>query len=132
MLLAQPDSSSLLLLPERLDERHIQDQRRSIPKRKAISATRSLEEVNAIPFTVWVVTADDILRNGFITLGDVLRSAPGVRVSQPGNALEGETFMLRGLSGNQYVKVLINDVPINPTVAPGMPIGYQLPIRVFL
>ncbi|MEZ4941201.1 MAG: TonB-dependent receptor [Saprospiraceae bacterium] len=129
MLLAQPDSSSLLLLPERLDERHIQDQRRGIPKRKAISATRSLEEVNALPFTVWVVTADDILRNGFVTLGDVLRSAPGVRVSQPGNALEGETFMLRGLSGNQYVKVLINDVPIKPTVAAGMPIGYQLPIR---
>jgi len=128
-LLAQPDSSSLLLVPERLDERHIQDQSRGIPKRKAVSATRSLEELNELPFTVWVVTADDILRNGFVTLGDVLRAAPGVRVSQPGNALEGETFMLRGLSGNQYVKVLINDVPVKPTAAAGMPIGAQLPIR---
>jgi hemoglobin/transferrin/lactoferrin receptor protein len=98
-------------------------------KRKAISATRSLEDVENLPYTVWVVTSEDILRNGFVTLGDVLRAAPGVRVSQPGNALEGETFMLRGLPGNQYMKVLINDVPVKPAAAPGMPIGAQLPIR---
>lgn len=129
LLSAQPDTSSLLLNPERLDERYIQDQSLATPKRKAISATRSLEDIDQIPFKVWVVTAEDIQRNGFITLGDVLRAAPGVRVSQPGNVLEGETFMLRGLPGNQYVKVLINDVPVKPTVAPGMPIGAQLPIR---
>lgn len=127
-LLAQPDSS-LLLNPERLNEGNIKIRKPGAPKRKAISATRNLEDVDQLPFTVWVVTAEEIARNGFVTLGDVLRAAPGVRVSQPGNALEGETFMMRGLSGNQYVKVLINDVPVKPTVAPGMPIGAQLPIR---
>ena len=129
LLFAQPDTSSLLLSPERLDERYIKDQSRASPKRKTISATRSLEELDQIPFTVWVVTSEDIQRNGYVTLGDVLRAAPGVRVSQPGNVLEGETFMVRGLSGNQYMKVLINDVPVKPTVALGMPIGAQLPIR---
>jgi outer membrane cobalamin receptor len=69
------------------------------------------------------------LQNGFVTLGDVLRAAPGIRVSQPGNALEGETFMVRGVSGNQYMKILINDVPIKAAVAPGMSIGAQLPVR---
>lgn len=128
-LSAQSDSSSLLLSPERLDERYIQDQSRATPKRKAISATRSLEDIDQIPFKVWVVTADDIQRNGYVTLGDVLRAAPGIRVSQPGNALEGETFMVRGLSGNQYMKILINDVPVKPAAALGMPIGAQLPIR---
>ncbi len=129
VLFAQPDTTSLLLKPERLDERNIELRNQGTPKRKAISATRSLEEVDQLPFTVWVVTAEDILRNGFVTLGDVLRAAPGVRVSQPGNALEGETFMMRGLSGNQYVKVLINDVPVKPAAAPGMPIGAQIPVR---
>jgi outer membrane cobalamin receptor len=76
-----------------------------------------------------VFKAEDILRNGFVTLTDVLKAAPGIRVSQPGNAVEGETFMVRGLSGNQYMKILIDDVPIKPSVTLGMPIGAQLPIR---
>ena len=129
VLFAQQDSSSLLLKPERLADTNILIHNKGIAKRKAISATRSLEDVDRLPFTVWVVTAEDIQRHGFVTLGDVLRAAPGVRVSQPGTALEGETFLLRGLPGNQYVRVLINDIPVRPTAAPGMPIGAQLPIR---
>jgi len=127
-LTAQSDSS-LLLKPERLTDKEILTRDPGQQKLKAISATRSLEDIDQLPFSVWVVTADDISRNGFVTLGDVLRAAPGVRVSQPGNALEGETFMMRGLPGNQYVKILINDVPIKPAAALGMPIGAQLPIR---
>lgn len=125
---AQTDSS-LLLKPERLTDKDIVTRGQGREKLKTISATRTVEEIDQLPFSVWVVTAEDISRNGFITLGDVLRAAPGVRVSQPGNALEGETFMLRGLPGNQYVKVMINDVPIKPAAALGMPIGAQLPIR---
>jgi len=55
--------------------------------------------------------------------------APGCRVSQPGNAIEGETFLMRGLHGNTYAKILINDVPIKPAFVGGMPIGAQLPIK---
>lgn len=117
------------LTPERLLEKDILSREQGLSRPKAISATRSLEDVDRLPFTVWVVSAEDILRNGFVTLGDVLRAAPGIRVSQPGNALEGETFLMRGLSGNQYVKILINDVPVKPSAAAGMPIGSQLPIR---
>ena len=101
----------------------------SLQLTKVVSATRSVEEADKMPFTIWVATAEDIQRNGFVTLGDVLRAAPGIRVSQPGNALEGETFLMRGMAGNQFVKILINDVPIKPSVALGMPIGAQLPIR---
>lgn len=127
-LFAQPDSS-LLLKPERLSESNIRRRDPGQQKVKSVTATRSLEAVDNLPFTVWVVSAEEILRNGYVTLGDVLRAAPGVRVSQPGNALEGETFMMRGLPGNSYVKILINDVPVKPSVAPGMPIGAQIPIR---
>lgn len=127
-LLAQNDST-LLLAPERLTERDILPRDLTQKRTLAISATRSLEAVDDVPFTTVVFTAEDILRNGFVTLTDVLKAAPGIRVSQPGNAVEGETFMVRGLSGNQYMKILINDVPLKPSVTLGMPIGAQLPIR---
>ncbi|MFK8006363.1 MAG: TonB-dependent receptor, partial [Saprospiraceae bacterium] len=45
------------------------------------------------------------------------------------NALEGETFLMRGLMGNTYTKILINGNPIKPVVVRGMPIGAQLPIQ---
>lgn len=129
VLFAQTDTASLLLIPEQLADTNIQTRSAGLLKRQAVSATRSLEDVEDLPFSVWVVTARDIQRNGFVTLGDVLRAAPGIRVSQPGNALEGETFLVRGLPGNQHMKVLINDVPVRPAIAPGMPIGAQLPIQ---
>jgi len=127
-LVAQNDST-LLLAPERLTERDILPQNLIQKKSLAISATRSLDAVEDLPFSIVVFSAEDILRNGFVTLTDVLKAAPGIRVSQPGNAIEGETFLVRGLSGNQYMKVLINDVPVKPSIALGMPIGAQLPIR---
>lgn len=127
-LYAQNDST-LLLAPERLTERDILPRDLSQKKTLALSATRTLEAIDDLPFTTVVFSAEDILRNGFVTLTDVLKAAPGIRVSQPGNAVEGETFMVRGLSGNQYMKILINDIPIKPSVALGMPIGAQLPIR---
>jgi len=127
-LFAQNDST-LLLAPERLTEHDILPRDLSQKRSVAISATRALAAVDDSPFTTVVFTAEDILRNGFVTLTDVLKAAPGIRVSQPGNAVEGETFMVRGLSGNQYMKILIDDVPIKPSVTLGMPIGAQLPIR---
>lgn len=129
LLLFPQNDSTLLLAPERLTVKDIFTRDLDLEKTKAISATRSLENVDDLPFTMWVVTAEDILRNGYVTLGDVLRAAPGIRVSQPGNALEGEMFLMRGLSGNQYVKILINDVPVKPSTTLGMPIGAQIPIR---
>lgn len=127
-LFAQNDST-LLLLPERLTERDILPRDLAKKKTMALSATRSLDEADDLPFTTVVFTAEDILRNGFVTLADVLKAAPGIRVSQPGNTVEGETWMMRGLSGNQYMKVLINDVPLKPSITLGMPVGAQLPVR---
>ncbi|MFT4973995.1 MAG: outer membrane receptor protein involved in Fe transport [Saprospiraceae bacterium] len=37
--------------------------------------------------------------------------------------------MMRGLQGNTYAKILINDIPVKPYATRGMPIGAQLPIR---
>lgn len=127
-LCAQTDTA-LLLTPERLFEKDIRARDTSRQRLVALSATRSEEDVALLPFTVWVITAEEILRHGYVTLGDALRGVPGLRVSQPGNASEGETFLMRGLPGNEYVKILINDVPVKPAIAQGISIGAQLPIR---
>jgi len=128
MLHAQRDTSVLLQM-QRMGSKDIDTLDPDAQITYVRSATRSTENVNNLPFTVWVVTEEDILANGFVTLVDVLKSVPGIRVSQPGNALEGETFMVRGLSGNQYMRILINDVPVKPSGTLGMPVGAQLPIR---
>ncbi|MFZ4632684.1 MAG: TonB-dependent receptor plug domain-containing protein [Saprospiraceae bacterium] len=127
-LLAQRDSSVLLQM-QRMGSKDLDTLDPDALITFVRCATRSTENVDNLPFTVWVVTEEDILANGFVTLVDVLKSVPGIRVSQPGNALEGETFMVRGLSGNQYMRILINDVPVKPAGTLGMPIGAQLPIR---
>jgi TonB-dependent Receptor Plug Domain len=123
------NDTSLLLRAEQLSVTDVKSWKEGSSKALIRSASRSDEDPAGLPFTTWVISSEDILRYGFVTLADVLKAAPGIRVSQPGNAIEGETFMMRGLSGNQYVKILINDVPVKPSSALGMPIGAQLPIR---
>lgn len=97
--------------------------------KKVSGASRSLKNIQDLPFSIYVIEGADIRRNGHITLVDALKMLPGIRVSQPGSALEGETFMMRGLLGNAYAKILINGIPVKPYMASGMPIGAQLPIQ---
>ena len=96
---------------------------------KVISGSRSEKKIADLPFTIFVITGEEIRKNGYLTLTDVLKRLPGIRVSQPGSALEGETFLMRGLLGNTYAKILVNDMPVKPFGVRGMPIGAQLPIR---
>ncbi len=98
-------------------------------KQEVVSASRSSKFVEDLPVTVYVITREEILQNGYTSLADVLKSVPGIKVSQPGSAIEGETFLMRGLFGNYYTKILVDNVPVQPSVVSGMPIGDQLPIR---
>jgi hemoglobin/transferrin/lactoferrin receptor protein len=93
------------------------------------SASRNTKFLKDLPVTVYVVHRDEILENGYTTLVDVLKDVPGIKVSQPGSAVDGETFLMNGLYGNYYCKILINDIPISPSVVSGTPIAAQLPIR---
>lgn len=80
------------------------------------------------PTQIHVVSREDILLNGFTNLMDVLKTLPGFRTSQPGSAEHGDIFVMRGMLGNVYCKILINGVPIRPSATAGMPLGAQLPI----
>ena len=98
-------------------------------KIRVVTASRSSKYLSDLPLTIYVITHDEIITNGYTTLADVLKNLPGIRISQPGTGEYGEGFQLRGLPGNQYAKILINNLPIKPSVVAGMPIGQQLPIR---
>ena len=126
--LAQQDS--LLLRPEVLAEKDIYDPIQTAKQNiKIISGSRFPIAVADLPFSSHVITREEIRRNGYETLVDALKMVPGIRVSQPGSATEGETFLMRGLLGNTYAKILINDVPVKPSFVASMPIGAQLPIK---
>ncbi len=93
-----------------------------------VSASRSAKKIVDLPVTIFVITKEQIQQNAYTTLVDVMKDIPGIKVSKPGSGVEGELFLLRGLRGNYYVKILINGVPINPSGTLGMPIGEQLPV----
>lgn len=120
---------SLQLDFDRLNWKDIKSSQSLSVSTRVISGSRSEKKIEDLPFPIFVITKEEIQQNGYLTLTDALKRLPGIRVSQPGNALEGETFLMRGLSGNTYTKILINDVPIKPFVTSGMPIGAQIPIR---
>ena len=96
---------------------------------KVISASRSAKNIDDLPVIIYVISHEEIQRNHFTTLADILKYLPGIRVSQPGSGEAGEIFQFRGLIGNYYTKILINNLPVKPTVVNGMPLGAQLPIR---
>lgn len=96
---------------------------------KVVSASRSAKNIDDIPVSIYVITQEEIQRNQYNSLTDILKYLPGIRVSQPGSGEIGEIFQFRGLIGNYYTKILVNNIPIKPSVVKGMPLGAQLPIR---
>jgi len=94
-----------------------------------ISASRSSKKIGELPITIHVITREEIIRNHYYTLIDAIKTLPGVRVSQPGSGELGESFQLRGLTGNLYTMILINGLPVKPSAVVGMPILAQLPVR---
>lgn len=94
-----------------------------------ISASRSSKKIGELPITIHVITREEIIRNHYYTLIDAIKTLPGVRVSQPGSGELGESFQLRGLTGNLYTMILINGLPVKPSAVVGMPVLAQLPVR---
>ena len=124
----QVDTSRQSIEREQLDYQHIKPSKEKDTK-QIISASRSLKDIADIPYTVFVVEGEEIRANHYITLADVLKTVPGIKVSQPGSVWEGETFLMRGLIGNTHAKILVNNVPVQPSVTGFFPIASQLPIQ---
>lgn len=100
-----------------------------VKARKVSAASRLEENPDELSVRTYIITQEEIIRNGYISLNDVLRTLPGFRTSEPSHAYLGESFLMRGLMGNMYTKILINGIPILPSAAPGYPLGSGLPVR---
>ena len=120
---------SLILIHDELNSGDIINREILQGQEQVISASRSLKSLKDLPFTIHVISKEEIRKYGYTTLVDVIKMLPGIKISQPGSALEGETFLMRGLFGNAHTKILLNGNPIKPSVVNGMPIGAQIPIR---
>ncbi len=125
--LAQPDSGSVKIPLDVLGTEDL-SKTQVITENTLTLAGRLPEDIHEIPFTAFIITKEQIQNRGYATLVDVLKDLPGIKVSQPGSAVHGETFLMRGLFGNYYVKILVDDLPMQPSATSGMPIGAQLPI----
>ncbi|MDH5385262.1 MAG: TonB-dependent receptor [Candidatus Aminicenantes bacterium] len=96
---------------------------------KVAVASRSERSIKDLPSTVHIITREEILSNSYSSLVDALKDIPGVKVSQPGTGTHGEKYLMRGLWGNNYAKILVNGVPIRPSAVDGMPIGEQINMK---
>ena len=112
----------------RLDEKDLEPKVDS-GQEQVMAASRTLKNLDELPVTVYIISRDEIISNGYMSLVDALSSIPGIRVSQPGSAQDGETFQIRGIFGNYYCEILVDGVTVKPSEVSGMPIGRQLPIR---
>ncbi|HMO52231.1 MAG TPA: TonB-dependent receptor [Kiritimatiellia bacterium] len=82
-----------------------------------------------IPVTMRIIGRDELLAIPYRGLAGALKYEPGFRVSQPGSGWQGDLFLMRGLLGNYYTKILLDGLPITPSVVSGAPLGEQLYIR---
>ncbi|MFZ1580318.1 MAG: TonB-dependent receptor [Saprospiraceae bacterium] len=126
-LLAQSDSLNLGI--DQMTWQDIKPRDQVLGATKVISGGRFEKSINEIPFTIFVVSGEEIRANGYTSLTDALKMLPGIRAHEVGSGFDGSTFMMRGLNGNVHAKILINDVPIKPFIVGGMPLGAQLPIQ---
>ncbi|GAB4326644.1 MAG: hypothetical protein Kow00127_19460 [Bacteroidales bacterium] len=96
---------------------------------RVVSAGRIEQEREWAPVTVYVVTDDEIFERGYTTLTDLLRDIPGIQVTDVAGARDGSSFLLNGLYGNYYCRILVDGQPVTPSVLPGMPLDGVLPLH---
>ncbi|MCF8222255.1 MAG: TonB-dependent receptor [Bacteroidales bacterium] len=129
VMLGQPDS----LLRSRIDSYDLGSDELFFPEDSVnvnvVSASPSSKNPDELPVTIFTIGREEIIKNQYTSLSDVLKRLPGIRVSQPGSGELGEIFQLRGLTGNMYTKILVNGLPVKPSVVNGMPVLSQLPVR---
>ncbi len=77
-----------------------------------VSATRTDTRLSETPSRAYIATGSDLLRAQRVSLFDVLRSSPGIGVTQTGRRGGVTSIFVRG-GESDYTKVLIDGVPVN-------------------
>ena len=83
-----------------------------------VTATAAPEEIENVGSAVTVVTREEIERNGWRTVQDVLRSVAGASVAQSGGPGSQTSVFLRG-ANSTHTLVLVDGVRVNSAFFPG-------------
>jgi vitamin B12 transporter len=89
-----------------------------ISENVVVTATAAPEEINEVGAAVTVVTREEIERNGWRTVQDVLRSVPGAGVARSGGPGAQTSVFLRG-ANSTHTLVLVDGVRVNSPFFPG-------------
>ncbi len=87
-----------------------------------VTADRSDETLHSTTRTTYVVTRDQIARNGYRTIGDALATLPGVEITRYGPIGQNVSYGIRGSSSAQ-VLVLIDGEPAPGELANSVQLG---------
>ena len=90
----------------------------SKPDEIIVKSTRSNSNVYQLGSSVEIISAEEIKKNSFNFVSEVLQSSSGVYVSQNGSFGGTATVRIRGASSDQTL-VLIDGVPISDPSSPG-------------
>ncbi|HEY3171834.1 MAG TPA: TonB-dependent receptor [Thermoanaerobaculia bacterium] len=83
-----------------------------------VTATAAPEDIDEVGSAVTVVTREEIERNGWRTVQDVLRSVPGADVARSGGPGAQTSVFLRG-ANSTHTLVLVDGVRVNSPFFPG-------------
>lgn len=87
-----------------------------------VTSDRSDETLHNTVRTTYVVTADEIARNGWRTVADALETVPGVQIENYGPAGSAAGYGIRGSSSAQ-VLVLVDGIPAAGSLANSVELG---------
>ena len=85
---------------------------RLLEEKVVVTGTRTASPRNLLGNSISVITAEEIEAQRGVTLGDVLRTVPGVAIAQNGGPGSVSSIFLRGGESN-YTKVLLDGIPLN-------------------
>lgn len=81
------------------------------PIAHVVTSDRSSESIDRTARTTYVITQDDITRNGYLTVADALANVPGVSIERYGAFGSLSSVSIRGSSSSE-VLVLLNGMPV--------------------
>lgn len=95
------------------------------PIAHVLTSDRSEESLARVARTTYVVTKDDIIRNGYLTVADALASVPGIEIERYGGFGSLSSVSIRG-SSSAEVLVLVDGMPVAGSQIDSIDLG-QLP-----
>lgn len=91
-----------------------------------ISASKSKQGVQDAPATAYVFTAEDLRVRGYTNLAELLEDVPEVELQRNASPQFRNVATVRGISGNEKLLIMMNDIRITPATGDGYSLSTNL------